>query len=587
MHGLVGENGAGKSTLVNIATGILRPSEGQILIEGRPESIASPVAAAERGILAVHQEAELFAELSLAENMLLGRGLIRGHLGTIAWKRTYREAQDELDSLSVALDVRQRASSVSIGNRVVAQIAAAIARRPKILFLDEPTASLTAAESQRIFEQIARLKKSGVSVVYISHRLEEVLDISDEITVLRDGEVVTTEAAEAFDMDRLVALMVGRETKTIFSRNHGEPKEVALELQNLSSPEDRFHNVSFSLHRGEIVGLYGLVGSGRSELARAIFGLEKHAGAIRLDGTELTIKSPSHASEVGLAYVSEDRLTEGIFANHSCQSNVTSAILQNISAAGFISSDREAQVTAEVIDDFAVKLDDPSQPINTLSGGNQQKLILGRWLQTHPKVLLLDEPTRGVDIGAKVEIHRLIDKLAADGMAIFLISSELPEVMGMSDRVLVMCQGTITGQFDPKKDSQDTVATAAFPKANEKQQNQTDRKFRSFALHLRFREMGIVAAIVLVAIAMSVARTEEFATFQNIIDILTSASILSIGAAGITLVIMTGGIDISVGSLLGLVAASAGLAAMNECPPHSVSQSLLAWAWPWPRLILS
>ena len=567
IHGLVGENGAGKSTLVNIATGVLQPDAGEIIVDGRPVRMGSPTIAAEYGVIAVHQEADLFEELSLAENMLLGHGLIRNRLGLIDWKSTYSEANAELGFLEEDIDVRETAGRFSIGKRVIAEIAAAVARKPKVLFLDEPTASLTGAESKLVFRQIAELKSTGVSIIYISHRLEEVLEICDSITVLRDGRNITTEPADCFDMDSLVSQMVGRRADTFYSREHSKSGEVVFEVENLSCPEKRFKDIAFNIRSGEIVGMYGLVGSGRSEMAGALFALEKHTGLIRLNGDTLEIKNPTQAAEAGLAYVSEDRLTEGIFANHSCSSNITSAILREISTAGVISSARENKASCEVIEGFAVKLDDPAQPINTLSGGNQQKLVLGRWLQRHPEVLILDEPTRGVDVGAKVEIHRLIDKLAGEGMAILLISSELPEVMRMSDRVLVMCQGKITGQFDPEKDNEDTVASAAFPKADEKHSRHFARQYSKRAALLQFRELGIVTAIVMAGVFMSVVRPDEFATLKNIIDVLTSASILSVGAAGMTLVIITGGIDISVGSMLGLVGASAGLAAMNGLPP--------------------
>ena len=567
IHGLVGENGAGKSTLVNIATGVLQPDAGEIFVDGQAVEMGSPMISAGHGIIAVHQEADLFEELSLAENMLLERGLVLNKLGLIDWKSTYEEADIELGLMQESLDVRQLAGRFSIGKRVIAEIAAAVSRKPRVLFLDEPTASLTDAESKRIFEQIAMLKQTGVSIVYISHRLEEVLEICDCITVLRDGKNVTTEPVEAFDMDQLVSLMVGREAETFYSREHTRVGEVVFELKELSCPDKKFKDVSFNIRAGEIVGMYGLVGSGRSEVARAIFGLEKHTGVATLNGNELRINNPTQATEAGLAYVSEDRLTEGIFANHSCTSNVTSAILRRISKVGVISSAMENEATCEVVESFAVRLDEHSQAINTLSGGNQQKIILGRWLQTRPEVLILDEPTRGVDVGSKVEIHRLIDKLAADGMAILLISSELPEVMRMSDRVLVMCQGKLTGQFDPTKEDEDAVASAAFPKADEKHFRHLTKEHGKRNTLLQFRELGIFTALALLVLFMSIMRPGEFTTVKNIIDVLTSASILSVGAAGMTLVIITGGIDISVGSLLGLVGAVAGLAAMHGVPP--------------------
>ncbi len=568
VHGLVGENGAGKSTLVNIATGVLQPDAGMLSIRDKHLKMENPMFAAACGVVAVHQESELFAQLSLAENMLLGQGLVKNRIGLVDWKKTYQQARSELSYMQEHLDVRWPAEQFSVGRRIIAEIAAAIARDAKVLFLDEPTASLTAAESVRLFKQIEKLKAAGVGIVYISHRLEEVLEICDTITVLRDGAAITTEPAERLDMNRLVSLMVGRDTTSFFSRTHGKPTETVFEAKKLTSFDKHFSDVSFSVRSGEIVGMYGLVGSGRSEIARAIFGLEPAKGTLCLNGKPVRINDPISATKSGIAYVPEDRLTEAIFANHSCQSNVTSAILRRISRLGIISGRQENRITQRVTDDFSVKLDRPAQPINTLSGGNQQKLVLGRWLETKPKYLILDEPTRGVDVGAKIEIHKLIDQLAAEGMAILLISSELPEVMRMSDRVLVMCEGRLAGQFDARAQSEEQVAATAFPKADtSKRMDGIDRKPHWGHRLLQFREFGIVAALAAIVCFMSIFKFNEFTTIGNMLDILTAASILSVGAAGMTLVIITGGIDISVGSLLGLIGAVAGLAAMKGVPP--------------------
>ncbi|MFH1924444.1 MAG: sugar ABC transporter ATP-binding protein, partial [Planctomycetota bacterium] len=301
IHGLVGENGAGKSTLINLSTGIHQPDSGEILVDGRRVAITSPVVAARHGIVAVHQEADLFSELSLAENMLLGEGLRLGAVGLIDWPATFRQANEELTLLDERLDVRAPAGSLSVGRRVMAEVAAAVGRRPAVLFLDEPTASLTAAESRRLFERLFDLKEAGVAIVYVSHRLEEVLKICDVITVLRDGRHVAREPAGSLDMDRLVSLMVGRETSSFFSRTHGRPGATALQALELSCPERRFQGVSFSLSKGEIVGLYGLVGSGRSEMCRAIFGLAPFRGTIRLDGTKHSSRDPAESMRRGMA----------------------------------------------------------------------------------------------------------------------------------------------------------------------------------------------------------------------------------------------------------------------------------------------
>ncbi len=568
IHGLVGENGAGKSTLINVSTGLHQPDAGEIVVDGRPTTIRSPLVAARHGIVAVHQEADLFGDLSLAENMLLGQRLCRNALGLIDWSSTYRRAAEDLAWMDQRLDVRAPAGTLSVGRRVMAEVAAAVARRPAVLFLDEPTASLTAAESHRLFERLFELKASGVAIVYVSHRLQEVLQICDVVTVLRDGRHVVTETKDSLDMDRLVSLMVGRQGGSFFSRTHRPSGDTLFQASELSCPDRSFRSVSFSLAKGEIVGLYGLVGSGRSEMCRAIFGLAPFHGSIRLHGKKRSIRDPADAMRLGLAYLPEDRLTEGIFCGHSCRSNVTSAVLRRLARWGLISRKRERAVARGVIERFKVKLDTPEQPIHTLSGGNQQKLLLGRWLQTRPEVLILDEPTRGVDVGAKAEIHRLIDELAARGKAILLVSSELPEVMRMSDRVLVMCEGRLAGQFDPRETAEDVVAAAAFPRAATSRRVGGTRPERGIAGRLlRVREIGIATALLAIVGIMCLLRTSEFATLKNLLDVLTAASIVSVAAAGMTLVIASGGIDISIGSLLGLIGAVAGMAAMHGVPP--------------------
>ena len=596
IHALIGENGAGKSTLINIATGVMQPDRGQILVAGQPVRISNPREAARLGIHVVHQEAELFSQLSLAENMLLSEGLVRRRALPllIDWPATYDRARQALASMSASGNVRQAADalssgqgvqndrtdvrcywrraagSLSIGQRVQANIAAAVSSKIRVLLLDEPTASLTQGETRQLIEQLRRLKAAGVAILYVSHRLEEVLEISDTITTLRDGSRVASESAEGLTVDQLVARMVGRELEAFQRGARLAPGETLLCLRHFSSPRDEFHDISLEVRRGEIVGLYGLVGAGRSELARALFGLEPHSGTVELHGRPGRIRQPVDAVKAGLAYLPEDRLNEAVFATHSCQSNLTAAALRQMGRFGFISNRREQEVATRVIQQFQVKLDTPEQPINTLSGGNQQKLVLGRWLETQPEVLLLDEPTRGVDVGAKAQIHRIIGELAAKGKAILLISSELPEVMQMSDRVLVLTEGQLAGEFDPRKIGADALVAAALPKSVKRsgsvEEGPSDRRPLLGALS-RFRELGILAALAILYFLMAALRPSEFATVKNLLDVLTDASIVAVGAAGMTLVIITGGIDISVGRMLGLVGAAAGMLAMRGVPP--------------------
>jgi len=575
--GLVGENGAGKSTLINIATGVHQPDSGKMLLGGRRYSSSNPHQATLAGIAVVHQEAELFADLSLAENMLLGPGLPTRVGGWVDWKRAYRVAEEGLEQLGVSLAVRRKARNLSVAQRVLAQIAAAINQNATVLFLDEPTASLTHKECQTLFGRIRLLREMGVAVVYVSHRLEEVLELSDRVMVLRDGCHVWTRPIREIDMDEMVKAMVGRTVTQYFPERSSRPGETALEVRGLSDDEGAFENVSFTLRAGEILGLYGLVGAGRSEVAQSIFGLRKaRSGDVLLAGNALLKKtSPSQSVNRGLAYLPEDRLTQGIFRNLSVRENIVMALLRRICSFTLVSRRRERGHVSHAIDQTRVKTESPEVPIVTLSGGNQQKVVLGRWLETEPEVFILDEPTRGVDVGAKAEIHQLIADLAERGKAVLLISSELPEVRAMSDRVAVMTEGRIVGEFDPKDSSPEEIAAAAFPTsetvATEASVGEPPKSDASPKKRLRldlsaFREAGLGFALLALMAGLAFLRPDEFLTFTNLMDVLTSVSILAVAGLGATFVIGGGGIDISVGSMLGLVGAATGMVALQGVP---------------------
>ncbi|HEY0865884.1 MAG TPA: ATP-binding cassette domain-containing protein [Fimbriimonas sp.] len=569
IHALVGENGAGKSTLVNICTGVLQPDQGRLTIEGREGAIPSPSDAARLGIHVVHQEAELFSQLSLAENMLLAEGLERrpGIPWLIDWNATYAKAENVLAGTGAAGRSRSLAGELSIGHRVQASLAAAVSSCPKVLFLDEPTASLTHRETARLLDELVRLRNEGVAIVYVSHRLEEVLAIADVVTILRDGVRVATEPAPGLTQQDLVSRMVGRELQTVDRAPYeGEP-ETVLRLDRVGSPSGTFRDVSLELRRGEILGLYGLVGAGRTELARAIFGLDPIAGVVELHGKPLSIERPAQAVSAGLAFLPEDRLNESIFPTHSCRSNLTVASLREMGPLGFVSNQREVEATRRTVHGLGVRLGSVEQPISTLSGGNQQKLVFGRWLETEPEVLILDEPTRGVDVAAKAQIHQLVCDLAARGKAILLISSELPEVMAVSDRILVMAEGKVTAEIDPSRSSEDEIVAAALPRSPKRDDGPVPSAHPRLRAILAFRELGIGAALVAIALLMAIARPAEFLSLKNGLDVLTSASIVSVAAIGMTLVIITGGIDISVGRMLGLVGAAAGMAAIAGLHP--------------------
>jgi ABC-type sugar transport system ATPase subunit/ribose/xylose/arabinose/galactoside ABC-type transport system permease subunit len=580
IHGLVGENGAGKSTLINIATGLFKPDAGEVVLGGQRLSLANPHQAAAMGIAVVHQEADLFAQISIAENMLLGRGLVRGWGGLINWPATYHEAERLVSAMGESFDVRGEAGGLSIARRMMAEIAAAVSGKARVLFLDEPTSSLTLKEIENLFSQIRLLRDAGVGIVYVSHRLEEVLAICDRVTIMRDGETVESRPRSGLTMDRIVASMVGRasgpgfgETGPTASSAEREmrrrdvfPGGVRLKVDGATSRGGTFRAVSFEIRSGEIVGLYGFVGAGRSELAQALFGLQPFAsGSVWVDGKPTVVRSPRQAVREGLAYLPEDRLVQGIFRTHPLRANASIASLRNLSRFTLIGKRAERALASQVVRDMNVRASSIEQPIGTLSGGNQQKVVFGRWQSTAPKVLLLDEPTRGVDVGAKAEIHKLINDMAAKGAAILLISSELPEVMAMSDRVVTLSEGRVTGCFDPRKDGEETIAAAAVPKSSGA--DVAIRRKAGFLVRLlQFREVGLLAFIVLLSAVMTVLKPTEFANPTNMFDILASAALPAIMAQGAMLIICAGGIDISVGSMVGLVAASAALAAKAGVP---------------------
>lgn len=568
IHGLIGENGAGKSTLINIATGVLRPDAGEIRIDGQTVHLTGPTDASRRGIAVVHQEADLFAQLSIAENMLLGRGLVRRAGGLIDWPGTYAEAGRLVETMGEDFDVRRPAGGLSVARRMMAEIAAAVGSgTARVLFLDEPTASLTQNEAAHLFERIRKLRDAGVAIVYVSHRLDEVLDLSDRITVMRDGETIDTRASREFTVDSLVAAMVGREVHLRERSMPAVPGEVRLKVKNASHRNGAFRDVSFEVHEGEVLGLYGFVGAGRSELAQALFGLEPLAGgAVELDGRTIRPGSPSEAVAEGLAYLPEDRLVQGVFRTHSLMTNASVAVLRRLCTFGLVRSAEERETARRVVDEMNVRTTGIEQPIGALSGGNQQKVVFGRWLATQPRVLLLDEPTRGVDVVAKAEIHRLIRNLASAGAAVLLISSDLPEVMALSDRILTMSEGRLTGAFNPATDDEKSVAAAAVPRATADGGALAGQR-RAMGRLSAVREFGLVGFIVALASLMTVLKPAEFTNARNLIDILANAALPAIVAQGAILIICTGGIDISVGSMMGLAAAAAAVSAKSGVSP--------------------
>src|SRR4051812_653527 len=459
VHALVGENGAGKSTLVKTLAGIHVPDTGTVELDGRPIVLSGPAQARTLGLAVVHQEPRLFPDLSVAENVFLGHAPA-GRLGTVDWSAMRREARALFDELDVRFDVQAPVHGLSMADQQLIEIAKALSVRAKVLILDEPTASLSAHEVERLFQIVRGLRDRGVAVLFVSHRLAEVFDVCDTATVLRDGRHVITTPTRDLTTDDLIRHMVGR-TVTLFPKADTEPGDVRLEVTGLSRAGE-FDDVTFSVRSGEIVGMAGLVGAGRTEVARVLFGIDQRdAGEVRIDGTAVRFRSPSEAMDAGIAYLPEDRHQEGLVLDFSIAENVTLPILPRLFPRLLVRRSAERDVAREFTDLFRVRMTSVDQPVGALSGGNQQKVVLAKWLASKPSVLILDEPTRGIDIGAKVEVHRLISDLAASGLAILLISTDLPEVLAMSDRILVPHEGRITAEIAREHASEESVMYAA------------------------------------------------------------------------------------------------------------------------------
>jgi rhamnose transport system ATP-binding protein len=460
VHALVGENGAGKSTLIKVMTGAIAPDSGAIHVGGRTLASIDPHTAHLAGIAAVYQQPALFPHLSVAENIALGRG--GGGRWRVDWRARREQARRLLARVGSSIDPDRGVETLSMPEQQIVEIARALGSEARVFIMDEPTASLGEQEVASLLDAVRRLKAGGAGIVYISHRLDEIAALADRVTVLRDGETVGTFEAAAIGRDDLVRLMVGRPMADVYpARGHARGGPV-LELEAVGHAASGVHGVSLAVGEGEIVGLAGLVGSGRTELAETLFGLRPaSAGRIRLRGTAVTIAAPADAIACGIAYVPEDRRRHGVVLDLPIAANVTLASLPAVTRRGLIDRAAEAAAAARFVDRLCIKTASVAAEARTLSGGNQQKVALARWLATRPSVLILDEPTQGVDVGAKAEIHRLMAELAASGLAILMISSELPEILGMSDRIAVMRNGTIAGLLDRDAATQDRVLALA------------------------------------------------------------------------------------------------------------------------------
>lgn len=452
IHGVVGENGAGKSTLMNVMSGVFPPSEGEFLFEGKPVNFSSTHQAHETGIAMIHQELSLAPELTVAENIFSGK-MIANKLGIIDGKKMNEEAVHILERLHVH-DIKPSdlIKDISISNRQLVEIAKAISINPKVLIMDEPTSSLTQGEVKFIINIMRELKKQGVAILFITHKLEEIKEVADRVTVLKDGETITTvDNDDNMTLNFLISNMVGRdfhiEIERPFIKDYSD-KEVILEVNDLCV-DKRVKNVSFKLHKGEILGLTGLVGAGRSELLSGIFGyIKKSGGSIKVHGREVTINNPQDAIRNGLGMVAEDRKTQGIYPSMSITDNVTSVAVMQNTKTGIINTANTKAITDEYVEKLRIKTPNNNQLIMNLSGGNQQKCIIARWMANNPEILLLDEPTHGIDVGAKGEIYKLVGQLAMQGYSIIFLSSELPEVLSICDRIMIMHHGELRATLD-------------------------------------------------------------------------------------------------------------------------------------------
>lgn len=449
VHAVAGENGAGKSTLMKIIMGQYKATSGEVWFDGKPANFEKPAQALDAGLSMIYQEISALTNLTVAQNIFLGREPLTP-LGLIDHKKQITDTREIIKKFNFAIDPTTRLSELSIAQMQVIEIIKAVSMDSKLIVMDEPTSSLSSDESQELFKTIGMLKAQGVAIIYISHRMEEIFNLADRVTVFRDGKLIGTHLVSEVTPSSLVTMMVGREINNLFPKEEVEPGEVIFEAKNLTS-DGVFRNISFSVRKGEILGLAGLVGAGRTEIVRTIFGLDPlSSGEMFMDGEKLRIKNCGDAIRHGIAMVSEDRKSVGLVLCRSLLENIALPNLHQFSKGQLLNHKTERKACEEISKTLRTKCSSIDQRAESLSGGNQQKVVISKWLLTNPRLMILDEPTRGIDVGAKAEIHALISKLAKEGMAVIMISSEMPEILGMSDRILVIGDGEIRGEFDCK-----------------------------------------------------------------------------------------------------------------------------------------
>lgn len=465
---LMGENGAGKSTLMNILSGSLQPTEGEIYLKGEKVHVSDPITAKKLGIAKIHQELQIVPELSVAENIFLGRWKSKAG-PAVDFKGMIEESRKYLEMLDVKVDPAKKLKDLRIGEQQLVEIAKAISLNLEIIVMDEPTSAISEKEAEKLFNIIRRLRGEGKGIIYITHRMEEIFKIADRLTVMRDGQYIGTVRAAETTKDEIIKMMVGRDMSEQYPKDPTEKGEVALEVKELSytPPEGSFRrslkNISLYVRHGEVLGIAGLAGAGRSEFFECLAGVHhgETEGHIYIEGKEVSIKTPSDAIKAGISFATEDRKGTGLVLSRSIGENMSLPLLKKFSPMFFMKTSEEKNIWQKQMETLRIKAPGAKTPASSLSGGNQQKVVLAKWLMTEPKILLLDEPTRGIDVGAKAEIYQLINNLAKQGMAIIVVSSELPEVIGISDRIVTFCEGELTGEFLQKDATQEKLLESA------------------------------------------------------------------------------------------------------------------------------
>jgi len=472
VNAIVGENGAGKSTLMKVLTGVYQEYDGQIILDGRKVTFTNPKEAQNNGIAIIHQELNLIPYLSVAENIFLGREFIN-RLGLIDYKGMYGETKKLLERLDLHINPRIQVSSLRIGQQQIVEIAHALSLDARIVIMDEPTSAISEHEIKVLFDLIRSLKAQGVAIVYITHKLDELFQIADSVTVLRDGKLVGFRSLENVTHDDIVRMMVGRDLSDFFVKSGVAQSEEVLSVRDMCLAHPRrqgdyvVDHVSFTVKAGEVLGLFGLMGAGRTELLETMFGLhpKRSSGCIFLNGREIKVNSPTDAIKLGIGFITEDRKLEGLVMQMSLAKCITLASLEQTERFGFLSAALETQLAEDYVERLRIKTPSVQQIVENLSGGNQQKVVIAKWLATHPRILLLDEPTRGIDVNAKNEIYRLISELTQAGLAIVMVASELPEIMAIADRIIVLSEGKQTADFTRSQATEELIMKAAIPKS--------------------------------------------------------------------------------------------------------------------------